>query len=89
MFPAEYQLTPDDSVAACFRPKAVRNPRTGEYVFWMNEGASVHSYTAFTSMSPTGPFVEKNQPWMPYSRGDDSYGNGDFGLVVGPEGKVS
>lgn len=55
----------------------------------MNEGAALYSYTVFTSMSPTGPFKEVNQPVMAYARGDNSWGNGDFGITIGPNGTVS
>ncbi|KXS99594.1 hypothetical protein AC578_2222 [Pseudocercospora eumusae] len=72
--------------AACFRPKVLRNPTNGEYVMWMNSGASTYSYTVFNSSSPVGPFVELNKPVMPYARGNTSYGNGDFGITIGPDG---
>lgn len=85
--PTNYQTLCAD-IAACFRPKVVRNPRTKQYVLWMNSGASLYSYTVFTSMNPTGPFVQVSQPVMPYARGNESWGNGDFGIVVGPDGKV-
>lgn len=74
--------------AACFRPKVLQNPTTGQYIMWMNEGAAEYSYTSFTSDSPTGPFVEAAQPVMAYARGDASYGNGDFGITIGPNGTV-
>ncbi|KAF2094605.1 hypothetical protein NA57DRAFT_80404 [Rhizodiscina lignyota] len=72
--------------AACFRPKVLQNPKTKEYIMWMNEGAAEYSYTTFTSSHPTGPFVEKAQPVMAYARGSESYGNGDFGITIGPNG---
>lgn len=49
-----YYQTLCADTAACFRPKVIRNPTTGQYVMWMNSGSSNYSYTAFTSMSPTG-----------------------------------
>lgn len=53
---------------------------------WMNSGASTFSYTVFTSKHPAGPYTEVNKPVMPYSRGTNGYGNGDFGIHIGPNG---
>ena len=73
---------------ACFRPKVLQNPNTLQYILWFNEGASTYGYTVLTSDSPTGPFVEVNQPVMAATRGNGDFGNGDFGIVIGPNGTV-
>lgn len=84
-----YYQTLCADTAACFRPKVLKNPSTGQYVMWMNSGSSNYSYTVFTSMSPIGPYTRVNQPVLPFSRGSQSYGNGDFGIHIGPDGTVS
>lgn len=73
---------------ACFRPKVLQNPTTKEYILWINEGASTYGYTVFTSSSPAGPYVEVNSPVMARQRGGGDFGNGDFGIIIGPNGTV-
>jgi hypothetical protein len=73
---------------ACFRPKVLRNPHKQEYILWINTGASIYGYAVFTSANPVGPWTEVQSPVMARQRGGGDFGNGDFGIVIGPTGKV-
>jgi hypothetical protein len=83
-----WQTRCNGNTYGCFRPHVIYNKATGLYVLWINVYDNQVGYRVFTSKTPVGPFVEKDQPKLAVNGTAPVAGlnNGDHDTFVDDDG---
>lgn len=83
-----WQSRCDGKTYGCFRPHVMYNEKNRDYVLWVNVYDNVSGYRVFTSKSPTGPFVEVEQPDIQVNSDKPAgeLNNGDHDLFIDDDG---
>jgi len=83
-----WQSRCDGKTYGCFRPHVMYNEKHENYVLWVNVYDNVSGYRVFTSKTPTGPFVEQEQPEILVNsdKPEGELNNGDHDLFIDDDG---
>lgn len=83
-----WQTRCNGNTYGCFRPHVIYNKATRLYVLWINVYDNQVGYRVFTSKTPVGPFVEKDQPKLAVNGTAPVAGlnNGDHDTFVDDDG---
>jgi hypothetical protein len=91
MFDAQtplWQSRCDGKTYGCFRPHVIYNKKNSTYVLWINVYDNVSGYRVFKSKTPTGPFIEVEEPKIAVNSNMPAAGlnNGDHDLFIDDDG---